>query len=62
MKSSTKPQLVQSVEGLHAISVAAGHMASLLLVDVSSDTKEGKAGLAALQSNKWPVLKQEVGN
>jgi hypothetical protein len=43
-RSSTKPKLVDNLTGSHVFAIACGLSATLLLVDTTSDTPEGKVG------------------
>lgn len=54
-KSSTKAKLVDDLEGCHVLQTAAGLATTLILVDVTSATKEGETARGRLEGGAWKV-------
>jgi hypothetical protein len=54
-KSSTKAKFVDDLSGTRAVSVALGYATSLVVLDVTSPTKEGQVG-AALAGKPIPAI------
>ena len=55
-RSSSKPKLVDSLDGCHVIMARMGMCCSVILVDSSSQTPEGEKMKQQLAAGKFPTL------